>query len=119
MSVFAVASCLLVAASGLEWPMYGANTMRTGYAGSSSLNVTFPPLQGSGDVTPAWSLQAGKAVYAPPVIGNGVVYVGTDSNEFLAIEVRLQWSSITLHLTYTGLIGKEVVVVPCRRSRPW
>ncbi len=76
-----------------DWPVYGANLAGTRVASDSI--ITAANVAGLGHV---WSVDAGGAVNATPVIAGGTVYVGSYSGTLLALDLvtgRTLWTYAT------------------------
>jgi outer membrane protein assembly factor BamB len=64
-------------AGGTDWPMYGGCAARCGL----EVKVNLP-------LEPAWKFATGGRVRSSPVISGGLVYFGSDSGRFFAVDLK-------------------------------
>jgi outer membrane protein assembly factor BamB len=111
------------AAPGDAWPQFRGTPQLTGVS-SAALPAT---------LTLAWTYEAGEAIESSAAISGGVVYVGTQKSELLAVDLetgQLRWKYATKEpigesspavadgVVYVGDLGGVVHAVDARSGQP-
>lgn len=96
-----------------EWPMYGHDVRRTGHA-ETKIALTAAPQE-------SWQFDATGEINAPPVVGDGTVFIGTTAGEVYALDATtgecLWQQSLDGWIRTSPVVGPKSLFVGCGDSR--